>query len=128
MHMLLWLRDLRSIDLSKVRASILFGRPDEAFLVADLQSSSQTVLPTNSAATRVVAMSNQQYIEFHYSAMDRARKICAYVTTLLGSLHYRVNLQSSDGKGMLLKYVSSYVSKCHGAACCQQLYSPDLQS
>ena len=37
-----------------------------------------------------------------------------------------MDVQSSDGKAMLLKYVTSYVAKCHNAVKTQQLYSVDL--
>lgn len=125
-HALLRIHDLAAIDVTKVSASIPFHRAEEAFLVADLQTSSKTVLPINSGATRVVRNGDQQYLQFQYGYVEKEKNIRAYVTTLLGSLHCRVNLQSSDGKGMLLKYVSSYVYKCHDAGTSQQLYSPDL--
>ena len=37
-----------------------------------------------------------------------------------------MDVQSSDGKAMLLKYVTSYVAKCHDAVKTQQLNSVDL--
>lgn len=124
-HVLLWLRDLAAIDLGKVRATIPFSRPDEAFLVADLQTSSKTVLPPNNRPTRVHSTGHQQYIEFTYGPTERAKNIRAYVTTLLGSLHCRVDHKSSDGKGMLLKYVSSYVSRRSRRLSGRELFSQD---
>ena len=103
-HALLWIEDLAAIDLTKVSASIPFDHPEEAFLVADLQTSSKTV-PINGGATRVVTSCDQQYLEFQYGYAERQKNIRAYVTTLLGGLHCRIDLQSSDEKGKLLKYI-----------------------
>ena len=50
----------------------------------------------------------------------------AYIPAITGSFLCSMDVQSSDGKGMLLKYVTSYVSKCHDAVKTQQLYSRDL--
>lgn len=125
-HLLLWLRDLAKVDLSKLHATIPWSSPEEAFLVANLQSSNKTVLPVNLADTRVENTGYGQDFRFRYTTADNAKNIRAYASTLLGSLHCRVDLQSSDGKGMLLKYVSSYVSKCHDSIRAEQLYSPDL--
>ena len=38
-----------------------------------------------------------------------------YISTLLPALQCRMDVQSSDGHGLLLKYVSSYVAKGHDA-------------
>ena len=45
---------------------------------------------------------------------------------MTGSLQCSMDVQSSDGKAMLLKYVILYVTKCHDAVKTQQLYSVDL--
>lgn len=47
-------------------------------------------------------------LALQYTADDHARNIRAYVTTLLGTLRCRINIQSSDGRSTVLRYVSSY--------------------
>ena len=54
------------------------------------------------------------------------RHIGAYVTTLLGLLKCRTDVQLADGKGMLLKYACSYVTKVHESATSQGLYCNDV--
>ena len=44
----------------------------------------------------------------------------------LGALNCRTDVQLADGKGMLLKYVSFYVTKMHEAATSEGLYCTDL--
>ena len=69
---------------------------------------------------------NQTYLAFHHSRSDKGCNLRAFVPALTGSLHCSMNVQSSDGKAMLLKYITSYVAKCHDAVKTQQLYSVDL--
>ena len=54
------------------------------------------------------------------------QNICAYITSLLGSLLYHTDVQVADGKAMLLKYVTSYVTKMHEACSSEGLYSSDV--
>lgn len=48
------------------------------------------------------------------------------MTTLLGILCCRINIQSSDSRGMVLRYVSSYLSKTHDVPTTEALYSAHL--
>ena len=48
------------------------------------------------------------------------------MTTLFGALQCRTDIQLADGRGMLLKYVSSYVTKMHEAATVEGLYCIDV--
>ena len=54
------------------------------------------------------------------------RNLRAYLMTLLGALRCRTDIQLADGKGMLLKYVSSYVTKMHDSSVSEGLYCTDL--
>ena len=65
-------------------------------------------------------------MEFLYTEEDQQRNLRAYITTLLGSLRCRTDVKLADGKAMLLKYVSSYVSKLHEAAISEGLYCCDV--
>lgn len=48
---------------------------------------------------------------FQRSKSDRDLGIRPYVDTILSSLNSHMDVQSADGKALLLKYVSSYVTK-----------------
>ena len=61
-----------------------------------------------------------------YTGNDKGCNLHAYVPAVSASLECSMDVQSSDGKAMLLKYVTSYVAKCHDAVKTHQLYSVDL--
>ena len=65
-------------------------------------------------------------LQFQYTEDDAERNIRAFITTLLGSLKCRTDVQLADGKAMLLKYVSSYVTKMHDSATSEGLYCKDV--
>ena len=55
-----------------------------------------------------------------------ARNLRAYITTLLGSLQCHTDVQATDGRATVLRYASSYVSKCHSGSTSEILHSHDL--
>ena len=57
-----------------------------------------------------------QQLELQYMEEDACRNPRAFITTLLGLLQCRTDVQVADGKGMLLKYVTSYIMKMQEAA------------
>ena len=65
-------------------------------------------------------------LEFHYTEEEERRNLRVYITTLLGSLKCRTDIQVADGKAILLKYVTSYVTKMHEACSSEGLYSEDV--
>ena len=113
-------------DVSKLSATILWGNVEEAFLVYDLQKSRTSSLPLRQGPNHVLTENNQTYLAFHHSRSDKGCNLRAFVPALTGSLQCSMDVQFSDGKAMLLKYVTSYVAKCHDAVKTQQLYSVDL--
>lgn len=65
-------------------------------------------------------------LQLHYTEEEARHSIRAYVTTLLGSLRCRTDVQVAGGKGMLLRYVTSHVTKMHDASTSEGLYSSDV--
>lgn len=104
-HILVCLEDLSALNQDQFSASIPWVRADEASEIFDLQSS------RSSAPTEVTTDDDQSHIAFHYTVADKNNNIRAYVPSLVGALYRCMDVQSSDGKGMLLKHVSSYVAK-----------------
>ena len=114
LHMLVWLHDLSSIRADLVYASVPWENAHDAFVVANTQKSDKSCLPVNNAPDCFITDgSGNTSLQFHYTEDDAQRNIGAYVTTLLGSLRCHTDVQVADGKAMLLKYVSSYVTKMH---------------
>ena len=117
---------MNDVDVTKLSATIPWGNVEEAFLVYDLQKSRKSCIPLRQAPNRVLTENNETYLAFHHMRTDKGCNLRAFVPAVTGSLQCSMDVQSSDGKAMLLKYVTSYVAKCHDAVKTQQLYSVDL--
>lgn len=115
LHMLVWLKNPNKIKLDVLRADIPFANANLSFLAADLQKSDKSAMPQNSEKTKVTNVQDRETISFFHPPEAFAMNLRAYISTLLPSLKCRMDVQSSDGKGMLLKYAASYVSKWHDA-------------
>ena len=112
-----------------MHASIPWNNANDAFLVADTQQSSSSCLPLSEVPDSFVEHPDGcPHLEFYYTAEDASRNLWAYVTTLLGDLRCRTDVQLADGRGMLLNYVSSYVTKMHEAATVEGLYMTGYQA
>ena len=125
-HILIRLEDMNDVDVTKLSATIPWGNVEEAFLVYDLQKSRKSCLPLRQAPNRVLTENNETYLAFHHTRTDKGCNLRAFVPAVTSSLQCSMDVQSSYGKAMLLKYVTSYVAKCHDAVKTQQLYSVDL--
>lgn len=80
-----------------------------AFLVSSLQKSSKPS-PCLSVNDQPTCIADKQ-IQVSHKADAVALNLRAYIDTLLPTLKCSMDVQTSDGRGMVLKYVSSYVSK-----------------
>lgn len=120
--MLVWVKDVTLIRANLLHASIPWDNAEDAFVVADTQKSDRSCLPLRSHEDSFVQRPDgTESLEFLYTDEDARRNIRAYVTTLLGSLRCKTDVQLADGKAMLLKYVS-YVTKMHETATSEGLY------
>lgn len=127
LHMLVWLKELSSIRGDLLHASIPWENAQDTFLVADTQKSDKSCLPVNNGNDSFITDGQgKTTLQFRYTEEDAQRNIRAYVTTLLGSLRCRTDMQVADGKAMLLKHVSSYVTKMHESATSEGLYCHDI--
>ncbi|KAJ7386050.1 hypothetical protein OS493_012384 [Desmophyllum pertusum] len=104
-------RNPKEIKINALRADIPWDNPELAYHAADLQKSDKSALPINIGKTEVKTVNEKDAITFFHPPEAFAMNLRAYISTLLPSLKCRMDVQTSDGKGMLLKYASSYVSK-----------------
>ena len=126
LHMLVWLDQVSSIRADLLHASVPWDNAHDAFLVAHTQKSDKSCLPLKNGPDSFITDANgNSSLEFHYTE-DAQRNIRAYITTLLGSLKCRTDVQLADGKAMLLKYVSSYVTKMHDSVTSEGLYCKNV--
>ena len=127
LHMLVWLEQMSSIRADLLQASVPWDNAHDAFLVAHTQKSDKSCLPVNNNPDSFITdAQGKTTLQFHYTEDDAQRNIRAYITTLLGSLKCRTDVQVADGKAMLLKYVTSYVTKMHESATSEGLYCKDV--
>ncbi len=123
MHMLVWLKSMSQIGLNNIRADIPWNNKDDAFLVYNLQSSDKGLLQLFDDNTTVTNSNGTETLKISHPAEAFAQNIRGYITTILPTLQCRMDVQSSDGHGLVLKYVSSYVSKTHGSFHSDCLYT-----
>ena len=50
-------------------------------------------------------------MRLHHDAEDERKGIRAYMPDVIGGIKSHMDVQASDGRGMLLRYVASYVPK-----------------
>ena len=112
--MLVWLKDITKIKLEAIRADIPWSNKLLAQQVLHLQPSDK---PGVFLSTRNKSFKSQwqTIITIVSSFKAFAKFLRAYVSTILPSLKCRMDIQTSDGKGMLLRYAASCVSKWHDA-------------
>ena len=124
--MLVWVDNISATRADLLHASVPWDNAHDAFLVASTQKSDKSCLAVNhhpdSFTTDPLGNTTLQFL---HTEDDAERHIRAYITTLLGSLHCRTDVQLAD-KTLLLKYVSSYVTKMHESATSEGLYCTDV--
>ena len=91
-----------------------------------LRSHHHHVCPFTTRQTLVQRPDGSMHFQFQYTEEDSAKNLWAYITTILGVLCCRTNIHLADGRGMLLKYILSYVTKMHEAATVEGLYCNDV--
>ena len=127
LHMLVWVEDISATRADLLHASVPWANAEDAFTVASIQKSDKSCLPVREYPDSFITQRNGRHtLQFQHTEDDAERHIRAYVTTLLGSLHCRTDVQLADGKALLLKYVSSYVTKMHESATSEGLYCTDV--
>ena len=62
-----------------------------------------------------------------HPAKEFALNLRAYIDTILGTIKRSMDYQTTDGVGMLLRYVTSYVTEWHDACNIESLYSYKLK-
>ena len=116
MHILVWLKNLQQADIP-------WGDLDSAYLVYSFQKSDKGSLSINENDTKVETNNGVSTLNICHPAEVFAHNIRAYISTILPALQCRMDVQCSDRHGILLKYVSSYVTKAHDAYNSEALYS-----
>ncbi|KAK3735217.1 hypothetical protein QZH41_001202 [Actinostola sp. cb2023] len=97
--------------------------------VADLQPSSKDALPLNNLPTNIVTdLSGKKELRIYHPADAFEKNLRAYISSILPFLKCRMDVQATDHKGMILRYVTAYVSKFKDQQTSQALYSRHINS
>ena len=119
LHLLVWLQHVESIQLEEVvSATVPANNPVQESLVEGSQRSwtgsgwpKEPKASYYDADAGVLHLQHKKEDWSKYNSAKVPEGIRAYMPDLLNSLHCHVDVQASDGRGMLLKYVSGYVPK-----------------
>ena len=115
LHMLVCLKKAKQIRLDLIRGDIPWANMKLAKMVQELQKSDKGCLPETLDKTDVHIVDEREYLTLFHPADAFAENLRGYISTITPSLKCRMDVQSANGKGMLLKYAASYVSKWHDA-------------
>lgn len=123
-HILVWLKDLQQVNLNHFRADLPRDNGDLSFLVYDLQTSHKTVLSEYNECSHFSSNSDgKSSIKLHYPAEAFALRLRAYLATVLPYLKCSMDMQTTDNKGMVMRYVTDYVAKFKDCQSTDSLYS-----
>lgn len=111
------------IQRNLIRADIPWEDPNLAFLVHKLQQSDKGAVECNESATQFVMHNRSCVLQLYHPQEAFAINLRCYLSTLLPALRCRMDLQFSNGNDMLLRYVSSYVSKWQDGYTSERLFS-----
>ena len=115
LHMLVWLKNAKQIRLDLIRGDIPWANMKLAKMVNELQKSDKGCLEKSVDKTDVHVVDETEYLKLFHPADAFAENLRAYISTITPSLKCRMDVQSANREGMLLKYAASYVSKWHDA-------------
>jgi hypothetical protein len=129
LHMLVWLKDITKAQHQVLRADIPHSHPELAFLVHKLQPSDKKSHCLNlQYEDSFFRFENGKHVQhLKYPAQEFALNLCAYIATLIPALKCRMDYQTTDGVAMLLRYVTSYVTKSHDCITIDSMYSYKLE-
>ena len=111
MHLLVWLRDISEIDFERIRADVPTGNPEDAFSIRELQKSDKPSPFLNLCNEPASANRRLQSLTIQHNEEAFAVNLRAYIDTLSPTLKCSMDVQTTDGSRMLMRYTSSYVSK-----------------
>ena len=128
LHLLVWLKDVSKIPVDLINGHIPWEDRQLAFLVSDLQTSDKGALHLKNTPTEFANRQGKKVLELYHSSDAFALNLRAYITSVVPALKCRMDVQTTDGRSMLLRYVTSYVTKWQDAYSDDSLYSMHLTS
>ena len=125
-HFLIWLKNVKYIDYDLIRGDIPSSDPMMLHLVNKCQVANKSSLPLNEHATHIDDTGTVPILKISHPPSAHAIGLRAYIETLLPVLKSSMDVQTTNGKHMLMKYVTSYVAKGKESFHNDQLYTATL--
>lgn len=123
LHLLVWLKNLRYCQHSLVNAHIPKDNVDMAFNVYRYQRSDHSSIALSDEPSFFETIDGRECLRLYHPAEAIACGLRGYISTLLPTLKCSMDFQLTDGRAMILNYVSSYVSKWQDSFDSEGLYS-----
>jgi len=126
-HVLVWLNDLSRTNVSDIRGDVPWTDVHNAFLVQDLQSSKSNALPLWDGPTRVIKeIGDSEVLRISHPIDAFVRNIRGYLASVLPALQCSMDVQVTDQRAMILRYVTSYVSKSNDSQLMMEMFSTEV--
>ena len=127
LHLLVLLRDIKLTQYNLIRADVPNDHPELSYLVYKHQASDKpSHMLTLQEETSFVNENGLSILHLKHPADTFAVNLRAYIATLLPALQCSMDFQTTDGRAMLLSYVTSYVTKWQDGIGTDALYSPNI--
>ncbi len=122
---MIWLEDITKIKHQFIRADIPNDHPDFSYLVCKHQGSDKPsyFLNLQEQQTFFENKGEKSILHLKHPADAFALNLRAYISTLLPALQCSMDFQTTDGRAMLLSYVTTYVTKWQDGLGPDALYS-----
>lgn len=127
MHLLVWLRDISKTDFKRFRADVP-GIPEPAFSIRELQKSDKPSPFLHLSDEPTSASRRIQTLTVQHNAKAFTVHHGAYIDTRSRTLNCSMDVPTTHGSGMLMRYTSSYVSKWSDAFDSPALFTSDLNA
>ena len=125
-HFLVWLKNIQYINYHGIRADIPCDDASLLHLVNKCQIGHVSSLKINEKGTHIDKESNVPLLKISHPSSAHGVGVRGYIDTILSSLKSSMDVQTINGKKMLMKYVSSYVSKSKESFHTETLYTSTL--
>ncbi len=125
LHLLVWLQDISKTEYQHIRADIPNDHPEISYLANKHQRSDKasSSLKLQTDDSFLENKDGKQLLRLKHPADAFAVNLRAYIATLLPALQCSMDFQTTDGRAMLLSYVTSYVTKWQDGIGTDALYA-----
>ena len=127
LHLLVWLDNVKYIQYKRLQADLPTDNAPLLFYVNKYQISEESQLPIHEGSTNVIDEDGTQCIQLSHPANAFVAHLQGYIDTVLPTLQCSMDVKTTNGCGMILKYVASYVSKAHESYHSDALYCRELR-